>query len=66
MHDCQALLSGKLSLVYTSFIIADLSLDEAFTYVNKLKYLAKKNLTECILSKMIIKGDHPLHHLRML
>ena len=30
------------------------------------KEIAKTSLTECILFKMLIQGEHPLHHLRML
>jgi hypothetical protein len=36
------------------------------SFLIQLEELAKKNLTECILFKMLIYGDHPLHHLRML
>ena len=54
MHECQALSSARLSLVNTSLtpILFRQRLLPSTTI--QLKELAKKNLTECILSKMLI------------
>jgi hypothetical protein len=65
MDEYQALSSGKLSLVNISLLpIFGQSLLPSTRI--QLKYLAKKNLTMCILSKILTQEEHPLYHLRML